>query len=419
MDVRLERGRAIASTAKIRGKNGSWLVPSQSSKGRGYVVSFTGDEYTCTCPDYQHRHSNPKSGYCKHIYAVMVVITTEVKTEVAPDGTKTVTEKKTVTVTKRTTYKQVWPAYNKAQTEEKGTFQRLLADLCAGIPQPEHTKGRRPVPMADMVFAGAFKVYSTFSGRRFMTDMNEAYAKGYVTRAPHYNTIFKYLEMPELTPLLKELVTTSSLPLAAIERNFAVDSTGFSTTKFTRWYDHKWGEVKEKHDWKKVHAMVGVDTQIVTAVEVTGAFGADTTQFIPLVNKTAENFTLDDVSADKAYSNRLNLLAVWEKNAYPFVPFKSNTSNLGSRKGTWLWRKLFHFYSFERETFNAHYHQRSNVETAFSMMKRKFGDALRSKTETAQFNEALLKVLCHNICCVIQSMHELGITADFGPLKAA
>jgi hypothetical protein len=47
------------------------------------------------------------------------------------------------------------------------------------------------------------------------------------------------------------------------------------------------------------------------------------------------------------------------------------------------------------------------------MMKAKFGEALRSKTETAQFNEALCKVLAHNICCVIQSMHELGITPTF------
>jgi hypothetical protein len=31
-----------------------------------------------------------------------------------------------------------------------------------------------------------------------------------------------------------------------------------------------------------------------------------------------------------------------------------------------------------------------------------------SKTETAQVNEALCKVLCHNLCVVIQSMYELA-----------
>jgi transposase len=59
------------------------------------------------------------------------------------------------------------------------------------------------------------------------------------------------------------------------------------------------------------------------------------------------------------------------------------------------------------------YHKRSNVECTFSMIKRKFGERLRSKTKTAQHNEVLAKVLCHNLACVIQSMYELGINVDF------
>ena len=60
-----------------------------------------------------------------------------------------------------------------------------------------------------------------------------------------------------------------------------------------------------------------------------------------------------------------------------------------------------------------HYHKRSNVESTFAMIKAKFGDALRSKTKTAQVNEALCKILCHNICCVIQSMYELKVKPEF------
>ena len=47
------------------------------------------------------------------------------------------------------------------------------------------------------------------------------------------------------------------------------------------------------------------------------------------------------------------------------------------------------------------------------MVKAKFGDSLRSKTDIAMVNEALCKILCHNICCLIQSMYELGIEATF------
>lgn len=75
--------------------------------------------------------------------------------------------------------------------------------------------------------------------------------------------------------------------------------------------------------------------------------------------------------------------------------------------------KLFHFYSFKREEFLMHYHKWSNVEMTFGMIKAKFGERLRCKTETAQINEALCKVLCDNLCCVIQAMYESGIEPTF------
>jgi len=74
---------------------------------------------------------------------------------------------------------------------------------------------------------------------------------------------------------------------------------------------------------------------------------------------------------------------------------------------------MYHYYEFNHSWFMQQYHKRSNVESTFSMIKAKFGDALRSKTTTAQVNEALCKVLAHNICCLIQSMVELNIKADF------
>lgn len=47
------------------------------------------------------------------------------------------------------------------------------------------------------------------------------------------------------------------------------------------------------------------------------------------------------------------------------------------------------------------------------MIKAKFGDALRSKTKMAQINEALCKVRCRGICCLIQSMYEPEIKPEF------
>jgi len=43
------------------------------------------------------------------------------------------------------------------------------------------------------------------------------------------------------------------------------------------------------------------------------------------------------------------------------------------------------------------------------MIKRKFGDSLRSRTDVAMINETLCKLLCHNLVVLIHEMHELGI----------
>ncbi len=69
---------------------------------------------------------------------------------------------------------------------------------------------------------------------------------------------------------------------------------------------------------------------------------------------------------------------------------------------------MYHLFMHKRYAFLEHYHQRSNIETVYSMIKGKFGSHLRSKSDEGQVNEALCKVLCHNVCVLIQEMHKLG-----------
>lgn len=324
---------------------------------------------------------------------------------------------------KRKTYSQVWPAYNLAQTNEKSRFLELLYHLCFDIKDlPRKTgAGRNRLPLKDMIFCSVFKIYSTVSGRRFISDLREAQRREFISNTPHFNSIFNYLELEEMTAYLKELIVTSSLPLRGVEWDFAVDSSGFSTGQFTRWLHAKYGsnpQFIDKAEWLKVHLMCGVMTNIVTSVEVTGRNVGDSPQFAPLVEQTARNFVMNEVSADKAYSSEKNLALTLVKGAQPYIAFRSN-ANATSNRQTSVWKRMFHLYQYNQERYMQHYHKRSNVESTFSMIKGKFGERLRSKTQTAQINEVLCKVLCHNLCCVIQSIYELGIEADFygGELK--
>jgi len=400
MNDREQRGIIIASKSRIQQKGGVWLVPSQSGNSR-YTVCLDPKDPHCTCPDHETRGCK-----CKHIFAVEYFM----QREENDDGSTTVTETMIATQTIKKTYRQDWPAYNKAQTNEKSHFQVLLRDLCAGIREPRRDKtGRKPFPLADGVFAATFKVYSTVSGRRFMSDLRDAHDKGYINRLPCYNSIFNVLESESTFDLLKALVIETANPLKAIETNFACDSTGFSGSRFDRWYDEKWGEHKSYRAWVKAHIMTGVQTNVITAVEIFETNANDNPILKPMLATTSQRFRVNEVSADLGYLSESNFQAIEDAGAKPFIPFKCNSAP--TRDG--VWNKMFHFFHLHREDFLARYHQRSNVESTFSMLKAKFGDGVRSRTDIAMKNEVLAKMVCHNICCLISAMYELGVDPVF------
>jgi len=404
MTIWQERGLTIAESDTVKENKLGWQVPSQSGNGT-YIVNMDNGEPFCTCQHFETTHKK-----CQHIYAVEFIV----QKEKHHDGTEVETK------TMKVTYGQDWPIYNEAQTHEQEHFVALLRDLCNGIEQPEYKFGRPRLPLADVIFALVFKSYTTMSGRRFTSQLKEAEKTGLICKAAHYNSAFRYLENPELTPLLKTLIEQSANPLKAVETDFAVDSSGFATTTYNRWFDHKYGKERTKQTWVKTHLMCGVTTHIVTSVEATPYESADNLQLPTLVSRTAKTFNINEVSADKAYSDRKNLWAVQIQGGTAFIPFKSNTTGMGDHhhKFDGLWNRMWHFYNFNREIFLEHYHKRSNVETVFSMIKAKFGSSVRAKTPVAQVNEVFCKVLCHNICVLIQSIYELGLEPTFWTFEA-
>jgi transposase len=403
MNPKEQKGIVIAATAKLVKHNGLWIVPSQTKPSKSYLVNLKLG--TCTCDGFAELNEK-----CKHIYAAEIVERRDGAQGESQHANLVGTEDVKLD-TKKKQYPQKWPAYNLAQTTEKHRFQVLLHDLCRYLPTLPPSPGRPRVPMADMVFASVFKVYSTVSTRRFMCDLKEAIKCNYISRPIHYNSICAYLQWKPLTPVLAHLVKATAAPLRAVEVDVAADSTGFSTSRFVRWQDEKNNVTRSGHDWIKAHVVCGVKTNVVTAIDIRGRHSHEAPLFRKLLKETAENFDIREVSADKAYSTEDILEAIVEIGATPFIPFKVNASDA---KGG-IWEKSLNYFRLHREEFKAHYHKRSNVESTFSMIKAKFRDHVRSRNNVSMKNEVLCKVLCHNICCLIQSHCELGIEPVFWP----
>ena len=121
--------------------------------------------------------------------------------------------------------------------------------------------------------------------------------------------------------------------------------------------------------------------------------------FIPVLDPIRKNFTVKEVPADMAYSSMKNL-------AYSEPRLHERNQQRGV---TSVWKRMYHYFNFNRPEFVQNYMNRSNVGNALHMSKSKFGSTLKSRTFEAQKNEALCKVICHNIACLIHAINEFGI----------
>ena len=374
--------------------NNIYLVQSQTGVG-WYKIQWNGKEWVCNCPDFaKNGHITP----CKHLLALKIKYETgfyETEEEI-PE-------------IKRKTYSQNWKLYNMAQMQEFELFDQFLYQLVSSIEDTKQHMGKPQMHLRDKIFCCIMKAYSQLSSRRAKYLYNDALERQQITHAPHFNIVTKTLNKLELKPILQNLVHLSSQPLASVETDFAIDSSGFRCSTFGNYCEEKHG-VKRTRNWLKAHICTGVNTNIVTDIIITDEHSADSPQLKKLIRNTAEHFNLNEVSADLAYSSKKNLQIIDSFGGSAFIPFKKNAT--GKRGGA-LWRKTFYYFQLHKEEFMEHYHKRSNVESTFGAIKKKFGESVKSKNRIAQENELLCKIIAYNISLLIHEMIPLNGTSEF------
>lgn len=407
--ARSAEGRVIASTPGAIEKLRPDLFSVKSQSGPGsYRVSVAPGRVTCSCPDFLGRGLP-----CKHAAAVRFHLE---EMWGAPS-------RESVVSPSRTAFSQAWASYDRAQMEEVRLFDVLLADLLSEIEEPVQAVGRPRVPLREGLFCAVQKVYSQLSCRRAHSLSTFAVERGQLPSTHGFVISSRALNRADVTPVLLNLISRSAIPLTGIEHGFAADSTGIRTTSFGAWREEKHGD-KRHHVWLKAHALVGTKTHVVAQVSITDPEGGDNPQFEPLIRAAwAAGMKAREVYADKAYLARSNFSLAEELGFDLYVPFRSNSrmwasgrsgKGLGSKRGhALLWKKAFLYFQMHREEFEARYHQRSNVESVFSSLKRKLGETLRSKNRTSQINELLAKVLAYNIMILIHEVFEHGVVPDF------
>ncbi|MGA8663882.1 MAG: transposase [Thermoplasmata archaeon] len=379
-----------------------WSVPSQSGFGR-YKVLVNHGKWSCGCKDFAGRFGQ----HCKHILSVIELSTPTV-------GARSVPKKQ---------YRQNSPAFDAGQTKEMRLVDSLLRDLVSSVqdfPRAEEAPGRKPIPLGDEIYCAVLKVYSGLAGRRACGVYENVADRGLLSKVPSYMVASRLLNRPEVTPILYRLLSLSAQPLAGLEDGgiVAPDSTGIQTTSFGAWREAKHGEQRTKK-WLKLHALVGTKTHAVLRAVVGDEYSGDSLQFGPLLrDAVADGFNPSRVVADKGYLSKENYALAGSMGIDALIPFKANTlSNEVNRirgiKNPASWEKAYHLFQANREEFDRNYHRRSNVESVFSAIKRKFGENIRSKNKVAQVNEVLCKLIAYNLTVVVHEMFENGIAPMF------
>ena len=337
-----------------------------------------------------------------------------VRVDAVPSKQKSLTDFVPKEPKEKITYSQDWASYDKAKTNQDEMFKHLIRDLLfltINEDKPK-TKGRPSYSTEDKIFCMAVKIFYRSDLRKTVSILKELKRLGYIQKVPCFRSIDNFFNDTSLNKILDKLILLSSMPLSQLEDTCAIDSTGFSTCRFERWFNYKWGKHEGKERvWKKAHATLGCKTNVFLSVEVTNKNVADVSMFEKTVGNNLKPFNFERFTADKAYLTRdiMNFLSKLE--IIPIIPFKKNSR--GTSRGSQIWSLMFRMFTQHNDKFMKFYGRRQNIECGFHMVKQRFGDHLLTKKHEANVNEIKMKFLCHNICVLIQELFESDIEIDF------
>lgn len=393
---RRQRGLAIAALVPIEKQKSGYRVPSQSHRGF-YVVNLEGDDGpTCTCAGFRPVLSYPDREQwrpCKHIYAVWMALQRETLRRRGPgqeDGGQRAAEK--------------------GQESELRRFEALLRVLCDRIEQACRAgQGRPSLTVSDIAFCAVYKQRQHLSRRGFTADIERMQDVGLVDQVPSDSAISRFLNHTSTTSLLKRLVMISASPLASVEAGFAIDGSGFETQNYRRVYNKKRGREERCAEVVRAHVLCGIKTRTAVAAEVSENQQHDSPLFPMLLRTMAGNFDVQELYGDTEYLSGSRFTFMDQGGVRFVIPFRVNTA---PTDGNDAWSKACRFFAYKSDEFRAHYGQRSQPETAFHMDGSCTDPAVRSKNLTAQFNEALCKLVHHNVHCLINETCELGIESE-------
>lgn len=268
--------------------------------------------------------------------------------------------------------------------------------------------GRPPNDLYDILVSLTIQRYMGWSSRRSVGMINLLcrFARIHVD-VPSWRSLCRYRTNQFIKPYLDRLTEETSKPLTLFENDFSTDSSGVSTKTFSSWYSIRAKKRTRRRDHITAHVTTSRILNAAVAVNIDCEKGKDSVYMREHIERVKKNFQIRDWCGDGSYCSRDNCTAVAEAGGNPwFRPRKDVTLK---QKGSKAWFDMLLAYMIETEEAMKRYHKRSNSESTFSAKKRKFGNFVRSKNDTAKENEEHLGWIAYNFPVLSRAKYEYGL----------
>jgi hypothetical protein len=177
----------------------------------------------------------------------------------------------------------------------------------------------------------------------------------------------------------------------------AIDSTGIKVTNRGQWMQDKWN-IKKK-GYLKIHIAVDVNTKEILALEVTDEKVYDGKVMQKLVEHILENnknTIIKSTLGDGSYDSNENFKCLQKNKIRPAIKVRKNS--IASLKNNRLRnREVYYQKDLFKWKKKRKYGHRWMAETAFSSIKRMFGEYTSATRFQNMVKEMILKVSLYNL----------------------
>ncbi|MEJ7642770.1 MAG: IS5 family transposase [Candidatus Nitrosocosmicus sp.] len=221
--------------------------------------------------------------------------------------------------------------------------------------------------------------------------MMSIYVKKLKEMVPDFTTIWWRVEMmkinldPKINPEKDDII-------------IAVHSTGIKVTNRGEWILDKWKNKRIRKGFIKIHVAVDIKTKKIVSMSVTKEDVHDGKMLKELVEGVPNNYDIKKVMADGAYDSKDNFRHLDERKIIPAIRVRRNSSVKNNAKC--IPRKLpvmQQLKDLKRWKKRHGYGMRWMAESAFSSIKRTFGEHVSSVKWNNIVNELMLKASIYNL----------------------